>query len=274
MRAVPTESGYRVTGRCPLVSGCHEARWFFFIALVEGEDGAPRTVNGAPEVIGVVISAEQGTILDTWYALGMKSSDSNDVEVADVFVPFRRTRPLVPDAARGRHYAGPLYRAPLTAGLAAPWTPVALAVARASIIEVLDIAQRKTPFSSATPLRERASAQAKIGLAETMLQSARCYLYDTIASYWAKTLAGHQFTLQEKTQALGAAINGMQSAARVVELMHTAAGTTGIYERSPLERHLRDTQTLKQHGFQSESRYETLGRVALGLEPDLALVAF
>jgi indole-3-acetate monooxygenase len=80
MRALPTEGGYRVTGRCPLVSGCHEARWFFFTALVEGEDGASLTVNGAPEVIGVVINAEEGTILDTWYALGMRSSDSNDVE--------------------------------------------------------------------------------------------------------------------------------------------------------------------------------------------------
>ena len=229
------------------MSGCHEARWFFFVAVVEDENAKQRTVDGLPEVIGIVAAAEECSILDTWYALGMKSSDSNDVELTDVFVPARRTRPMVPDAARGSHYAGPLYRTPLTAAIVAPWTPVALAIARAAIDEVVAIAQRKTPFSSATSLRERASAQAKIGLAHATLQSARCYLHDTIVTRWESTHAGQDATLEESTEALAAAVHGMQSAARVVELMHTTGGTTGIYTRSPLERYFRDVQTLRRN---------------------------
>lgn len=56
--------------------------------------------------------------------------------------------------------------------------------------------------------------------------------------------------------------------------MYRVAGTTGIYTRSPLERHFRDMEVLKQHGFTSENRWETTGQVYLGLQPDFALVAF
>ena len=30
LQATPTEGGYRVSGRCPLVSGCHAAHWLIF----------------------------------------------------------------------------------------------------------------------------------------------------------------------------------------------------------------------------------------------------
>jgi alkylation response protein AidB-like acyl-CoA dehydrogenase len=56
----------------------------------------------------------------------------------------------------------------------------------------------------------------------------------------------------------------------VADLTYSVAGTTGIYARNPLERHFRDLQVLRQHGFASEARYETAGRVYLGLPPDWA----
>jgi hypothetical protein len=37
---------------------------------------------------------------------------------------------------------------------------------------------------------------------------------------------------------------------------------------------LRDALTLRHHGFVSESKYETVGQVFLGVPPEFALVAF
>ena len=51
-------------------------------------------------------------------------------------------------------------------------------------------------------------------------------------------------------------------------------GTSGINRRNRLERHLRDAQTLRHHGFFSASRYETFGQVRLGVPPEFDLVAF
>jgi hypothetical protein len=56
--------------------------------------------------------------------------------------------------------------------------------------------------------------------------------------------------------------------------MHRVAGTSRIYTKSPLERHFRDAQTLRHHGFLSESRFEAVGQVYLGVAPEFAMVAF
>jgi hypothetical protein len=57
-----------------------------------------------------------------------------------------------------------------------------------------------------------------------------------------------------------------------VELMYSVAGTSGIYTRHPMERYFHDMQVLKQHGFASENRYETVGQVYLGLPPEFTAV--
>jgi len=50
-----------------------------------------------------------------------------------------------------------------------------------------------------------------------------------------------------------------------------SAGLRPARPRALLERQFRDVQTLRHHGFLSESRYETAGRVLLGVPPDLPL---
>lgn len=60
--------------------------------------------------------------------------------------------------------------------------------------------------------------------------------------------------------------------ARTLEpIIRQYADTT---ERSRLERHFRDAQTVRHHGFLSESRLETVGQVYLGIEPEFGFVAF
>jgi hypothetical protein len=56
--------------------------------------------------------------------------------------------------------------------------------------------------------------------------------------------------------------------------MHRMGGSSGVYARSRLERHFRDAQTVRHHGFLCESRLETVGQVYLGVEPDFPMVAF
>jgi alkylation response protein AidB-like acyl-CoA dehydrogenase len=55
--------------------------------------------------------------------------------------------------------------------------------------------------------------------------------------------------------------------------MYSAAGTNGIHSKNRLQRLFRDAQTLRHHGFVNESRFETVGQVAMGLPPELGFVA-
>lgn len=272
MRAIEARGGYRLTGRSPLTSNCHDATWLMFPALIM-DRGEPRMTEHGPALIGAVLPREDCEIFDTWHSLGMRSTDSNDVEVKDVFVPASLTSHITPYPTCGRHFQGPLYRLPAMAAFA-PFTTVALAIARESIKELVSLAHGKTPFVSTTTLALRPSTQSKIGQAEAMLRSARCLLYDTLEEVWQRTLTGHESTLEQKADVLLAAINGVQTSAKVVELMYNAAGSSAVYTRSPLERHFRDIEVLKQHGFLSENRYETIGQVCLGLPPDLPLIGF
>jgi alkylation response protein AidB-like acyl-CoA dehydrogenase len=65
-----------------------------------------------------------------------------------------------------------------------------------------------------------------------------------------------------------AACHAIRSAADAVELIHAAAGTSGIREEQPFERHFRDIHVITQHAFGSAARFESAGKLLLGQPGD------
>jgi hypothetical protein len=59
------------------------------------------------------------------------------------------------------------------------------------------------------------------------------------------------------------------SSNEAVGLVYEALGTTGVYRRSPLDRHLRDVITMAQHIVSQTKTYAAASRRFLGLEPDM-----
>jgi indole-3-acetate monooxygenase len=273
MKATPVAGGYRLTGRAPFASNCHDATWIARTAIVMDGDTPRLSANGAPEVLLAFVPIDACEIIDTWYVMGMRGTGSDDIAMTDLFVPQARTFPLVPEFTPGSHYQGPLYQFSAMGNVAATFPLVVLAVARQALDAVCTLAQGKTPFASTTLLRERATAQVKLAQAEATLRSARAFLYDTLGETWEQTLAGEPPSLGQRADLLLAVAHANSSAATVVELAYNVAGTSGIYTRNPLERHFRDIQVLKQHGFASENRYETVSQVYFGLPPEFAPVA-
>lgn len=264
--ATAVDGGYRISGRRAFASCSHAARWMWVTALVPSGD--------QPSVIGAFFPAEDARIIDTWDAMGMRGTDSNDIELDDVFVPASHTFAIPPSTQVAPGFEGPLYRAPAMLTLGAYLPAVGLGVARRAIEEVRSLAAGKTPFSSATTLRDRALAQAAVGEAEAVFRSARLLLHDALAEGWDRTCRGDSFSLHDKGALLMAATHAAQASAKVAGIMFDVSGTTGVYKRSPIERSFRDAQVVKQHGFVSASRYATVGQVLLGAEPDLGFVHF
>lgn len=274
MKATPVEGGYLINGRSPLTSNVHEAQWIFVTAFVM-EQGQMKMNNGIPQIIGVFMRSADCEIIDTWYTLGMKSTDSNDVSADDVFVPVHLSYILDPELHSNIHYKGPLYRFPAVgAGVASLIAPVALAVARNAIEELKSLAEKKVPFGSAVSIRERGSVQKKLGMAEAFVQSSGAYLYQEISACWNKTLAGERPSPEERAGLLLAATHTNQTCLQAVDLMYSAAGSTGIYTGNKLAHYFTDAQVIRQHGFSNDSRYETAGQVYFGLPPDLPVLMF
>ena len=272
-RAEPLPGGYRFTGRGPLASTIQDSPWLLMTGIVfDGEQ--PRMTPFGPMVVGLIMRTTEVQIIDTWESLGMRGTDSNDVAAEAVFVPERRTYVVVPVYERGRHFAGALYRMPALASVDAIIAPVALAIARAAIGEVRELADRKTPLGSSKTMSHRPAVQAALADGEAQLRAARLFFYQTLNTTWQRALADETATLEQRADLMLAGAHAVRTSARVTDLMHRMGGSSGIYERSRLARHFRDAQTVRHHGFLSESRFETVGQVYLGVEPEFGCVAF
>ena len=116
------------------------------------------------------------------------------------------------------------------------------------------------------------SVQSQIAQAEATLRAARALLFQTLDDVWQWVVSEQEVTTEQRADLLLAATNASESSVRVVERMHTLAGTSGIYSGNPIERCFRDIQVARQHRFYTEGRYETFGRMYFGLEPDYGMV--
>lgn len=272
-RAEEVPGGYRFTGRGPLASTIHDAPWLMMTGIVfDGEQ--PRTTPVGPAIVAVILRTSEVEIVDTWHSLGMRGTDSNDVAADGVFVPASRSALVAPVFEPGAHFGGPLYRLPALAAVDVVIAPVALAIARGAITALRELTDRKTPLGATRTLRHRAAVQSAVADGEARLRSARLLFYDTLAATWQRAVAGVAVTLEQRADLMLACTHAVRTAAQVVDLMHRVGGTSGVYARNPLERHLRDALTVRHHGFLAESRLETVGQVYLGLEPEFAMVAF
>ena len=272
-RAEEVPGGYRITGRGPLASTIHDSRWAMMSAIVLDGD-QPRMTPVGPDFISVVMPTSDVEIIDTWDSLGMRGTDSNDIEAKGVFVPESRAFRFEPDSAASAPFDGPLYRMPALAATFTIIAPVALAIAGGAIRELRAIVTTKVPLGSMKTARDRVAVQAAVAEAEAMVRSARLFFYDALTRAWQRAVAQKPFTLEDKADLMLASTWAVRSAARATDLMHRMGGTNGIYARNRLERHFRDAQTVRHHGFVSDSRLETVGQVYLGVPPEFPFVAF
>jgi alkylation response protein AidB-like acyl-CoA dehydrogenase len=272
-RADLVPGGYRFTGRGPLASTIHDSPWALMTGIAfDGEQ--PRTTSFGPVVVGLALRTSEVQIIDTWQSLGMRGTDSNDVAADGVFVPEARSFVVAPVYEPPPQFAGPLYRLPALVATDVIIAPVALAIARGAITALREIAERKTPLGSTKTIRHRPAVQFALADAEAQLRAARLLFYEALNTTWQRALANQAPTLEQRADMMLACAHAVRTSAHVADLMHRMGGTNGIYERSRLERHFRDAQTVRHHGFLSEARLETVGQVHLGIEPEFGFVAF
>jgi alkylation response protein AidB-like acyl-CoA dehydrogenase len=58
------------------------------------------------------------------------------------------------------------------------------------------------------------------------------------------------------------------AAAKAVDLVHAAAGTSAIRNEYRFQQYFRDAHTMTQHAYGSANRYESVGALMLDLKSD------
>ena len=169
---------------------------------------------------------------------GLAGSGSHDFAIDGAVVPPERTFDLVAGAALNPL---PLYRLKwmFFINLAA----VPLGLGRADIDEATSTASTKLAAGSFTPACEDPLVQVAGGACRDARRSARSYLLDTVDAVWQAVLADRD-TSGPWVRFRLANTNAFHSVKEAVGTLYEALGTTGVYRRSPLDRHYRDIATM------------------------------
>src|ERR1700730_16374552 len=260
--------GYSVNGRGSLGRGCELVTWMVLLCVVH-ENGKPRlNPAGAPETRFMLLPSEACEIVDTWNVAGVRGTGRHDVVVRDVFVQNSYasgfTDPYV--------LPEPRYRIPPFSRVIPGLGAMALGIARTAIETFYEIAGAKTPQRTTQMLRDNHGAQVRVSQAESLVLSARLFLFDTLDRLWRPLIATGEVTMEARAHVRLAASHAVTSAVQAVDLLYIGAGASALYTSCPLERAFRDIHAITQHIGVNPRVMETTGRVLLGLEPDTSLL--
>ena len=261
--AVPTQGGYRVTGRWNFSSGIRHANWVAALAPLERlDEGRQQSADHAREVL-LLVPREQVEMLDVWQVNGLRGTGSFSFQAEDLFVPSSRSY----GADDAPSESGPLYVVPKVLMFSSGFATVALGVARSALDAAIDIAGEKIPVKRTSVLRDTSTTQRQVGEAEALWRSARAFLMEAAEALWESAVDRGALTPEERIRLRLAGTHGIRTAARVVAVAYDVAGSGGIFKSNPVQRRLQDVQAITQQVQGRMTHYDTAGAFYMGLDP-------
>lgn len=270
VRAEAVDGGYVLTGQWPFCSGARNASWMTVAAPVF-DHGEPRVGPSGPVMVLAFMPPHDVEILDTWHVTGLRGTGTHDLRVKEAFVPGEMTGgfalPAGPVALRPR----PLTRIPIMTAFCVAQSPaVCLGIARRAVDEFRELALTKeSPFGG--KLGEQALTHSSLARAEAAIRSARAYWAAAVTSLWQAAGAA-EVSLEERTAARLAALTAVENSVAAVDALYRLAGSSSLFASSPLDRCWRDVHAAAQHIQVQAGRWETSGRVLLGMDPASLIV--
>jgi alkylation response protein AidB-like acyl-CoA dehydrogenase len=266
-RAVPVDTGFRVSGTWRFASGCRQATWLGGQCALHAPDGTPRRrPDGSPETRWMLFPAARATVLDTWSVIGLRATGSDSFTVSDLVVP--REHSAARDDPAERRHGGPLYCFPTTSLYASGFAGVALGNARSALGAFVALARTKTARGLRQPLRESPVIQSELARTEARLGAARALLLGSLEEVWKGVVGTGVLELGQRVRIRMAATHAITEATAAVDFAYHTAGATAIFDSEAFERRFRDAHTVAQQVQGRQTHFETVGRFLLGLEPD------
>lgn len=259
-RADRVPGGYRVTGRWQFGSGITHADWVVAGCFVYTDGEPEQSPSGQPMHWRIVIARqEQFEIHDTWHTTGLAGSGSRDYSATDLFVPEEQTF----------SFAAPRRPGPMSTpdAILANMPGVPLGVARAALDFVRDLAAGRVDRPTQSPWAETYRVQMAIAEAEMELGAARAAVYSSLHRQWELAQAGVAQDADQRVAAVLARVNSFRAARSVVSKLFDLIATTAIYKPSPMDRWLRDVQTMRQHVIAQDQVIQSAGAHLLGGTP-------
>lgn len=240
-----TASGWSISGHKIFSTGIPVLRWL----LVWG-----RTDEEHPRVGAWLVPADAPgiTVIRTWDQLGMRATESHDVVLADVAVPFDHAVDIRDPAAWGK---------PDTTQVA--WNTVLIAslyhgIAVAAQDWLAGYLHRRAPSSLGASLATVPRIQTEVGLIASDLRTGARLLRSAAEAFDAgrpDAPDSVEYGLIKRS-VVGGAIAAVERAVQLI-------GNPGLSRANPLERHLRDVLCGRIHTPQDDMVLLAAGQAAL-----------
>ncbi|MGV0646567.1 acyl-CoA dehydrogenase family protein [Mycolicibacterium sp. XJ879] len=262
-RGVPVTGGVRVSGRWSWATGVMDGNWIIVGALCGPDDAIYPAL--------ALLPIDAVTIDDVWHTDGMRATGSNDVVIADAFVPEHRLVRVVdiytgtaPGAAL---HDGDTYRWPMVPALALLAAMPALGSAeRAVQIYAERLSARMLAYEGVMQ-KDKPIAQARLAEAEVRLRALRALLADTVGEIETGLGAGDEIGRPVRAAARLAAAHIVAESRAVIGLVLEASGASAHFVDNALQRIRRDVDVIAGHVvFDYDTSRELAGALRLGMK--------
>jgi 3-hydroxy-9,10-secoandrosta-1,3,5(10)-triene-9,17-dione monooxygenase len=266
-KAQKVAGGYRLSGQWPFVSGVHTSDWTILSGMVEN------TPDGVPEERYFLVPQKQLTILNTWDAIGLLGSGSDDVKVENLFIPEHRTLPIQHlkggDTPGNVLHSAPLYRSPSYMTFGILLSSASLGIAQGMLDDYVEQVKTRVALMSGRDTRSFPTQHIRVAEAVASLEAAKAVLYMNCQEIMRILEAGQLPTDEQRTKYRCIGAFAGQLAFRAANIIWDASGARGVYMNNPIARGYRDMCAASRHFTHNwDINASTHGRVKVGLPLD------
>ncbi len=259
-RAEEIDGGaYRVSGNWMFCSGCTHADMIAAGCTVYRNGEPVLNARGTPEWRLVIAPASHWQIKDTWYTTGLRGTGSNDYTTLSdhLIVPREHSFSFFEPKREGV-----LWRRADT--LLRKMSGIPLGMARQRIEDVRAMMEAKVDPLNGKPYRNLARIKSAIAEAEMILERARTYVYAALESEWETLSRGEELSTRQRADLWLSRLSVFQSAREVVRILYDIVGGSAIYAmKGPMDRAVRDAETMCQHMVGQRKGLEDIGALLL-----------
>jgi len=214
--------------------------------------------DGSETVARFLVPRHEGIeIVETWDAMGLRSTGSHDVVLHDVWVPAATilSSGATDKSAAGKATPGSKTNAWFMLCVSAVYVGIAIAAQQAAV----RYAKTRIPTALGKPIAELETIQRHLGQAELLLHQARTLLYYS-AEQWDR-YPDKRIELSPSVTA--AKVTATNNAIAAVDHCMRVAGGASMTKALPLERYYRDVRGGLNHPVNDDQAFVLLGRMAI-----------
>lgn len=253
------EGGFRFSGRWGWSSGCDHCTWVLLGGIIPGE--GYRTF---------LIPRSDYEIVDTWQAMGLQGTGSNDIVVEDVFVPDYRTHKQM-DGFLGTNpgrAVNPqvLYQFPWAQLFIRTVSTPAIGACKAALALAIEGATGKAS-ADPTKLAGDTSTQERLAAAACRIDEMEALLYRNFDVMYAQLERGEDIPLIDRAKYRYQAAQVIEQSMGVVDSLFSSAGGRSVFLGSDIQQRFLDIHTARAHVANNPTPFaRNYGALQLGLE--------